>query len=193
MDSTFPSSQISDKGNPHVLILTLPAQGHTSPMMKLAYRLADLGAKVTFFIPEIVYEKLVSESRNKNALRRRSGQGTAEPRHEVKIVSFPDGLETEDERRDGVKVMDRIAKVMPGHVEDFIKKANQPESDEKITCVIADVIVGWGLEISRKMDLKGAAFLSSAPEIVALVLQIPELIKAGIIDAEGIIYDFLIY
>ncbi|KAL3573509.1 hypothetical protein D5086_024122 [Populus alba] len=76
---------------------------------------------------------------------------------------------------------------MPYHVEEFIKKANQPESekDEKITCVIADLVVAWALEIANKMGLKGAIFLSSAPGIVSMVLQIPHLIEAGIIDAEG--------
>lgn len=173
--------------NAHVLILTLPAQGHVAPTMKLAYRLADLGVKVTFLTAECTFDQLVSEqSRNKDALPKIQG-GPYQER--VKTVFFPDGLKSTelDERRDTVKFLERIAKVMPYHVEEFIKKANQPESekDEKITCVIADLVVAWALEIANKMGLKGAIFLSSAPGIVSMVLQIPHLIEAGIIDAEG--------
>ncbi|KAJ6974339.1 hypothetical protein NC653_030440 [Populus alba x Populus x berolinensis] len=173
--------------NAHVLILTLPAQGHVAPTMKLAYRLADLGVKVTFLTAECTFDQLVSEqSRNKDALPKIQGGPYQEG---VKTVFFPDGLKSTElhERRDAVKFLERIAKVMPYHVEEFIKKANQPESekDEKITCVIADLVVAWALEIANKMGLKGAIFLSSAPGIVSMVLQIPHLIEAGIIDAEG--------
>ncbi|CAK7340721.1 unnamed protein product [Dovyalis caffra] len=173
--------------NAHALILTLPAQGHVAPTMKLAYRLADLGVKVTFLTAETKFHQLVSDqSRNKDALPKMQG-GPHQER--VKIVSFPDGLKSLglEERGDSFEAMEGIVKVMPLHVEEFIKKANQPESqsDEKITSVIADLVVAWALDIANKMGLKGALFLSSAPGIVPMLLQISHLVEAGIVDTEG--------
>lgn len=160
-----------------MLLLTLPEQGHVVPLMKLALCLVDKGVKVTFLTLKVLHEQLVRALPEMDSHQQQQKQ--------VRIVSFPDGLETEDERRNSNKLMHSIDKVMPGQVEVFIKKANQTESDEKITCVIADLVVAWALEIARKMGLKRVAFLSSTPAILAIELQVSKRIEAGIVDIEG--------
>ncbi|KAJ4841426.1 hypothetical protein Tsubulata_009065, partial [Turnera subulata] len=171
----------SNKANPHVLLLTLPAQGHVGPMMKLGYHLADYGVKVTFFTTETMHEKLV------RAISPPKTGGAPHPKQQqmINIVSFPDGLGEEDERiTSNSKDLESIIKVLPGHVQDLIK-ANQSEEENKFTCVIADLVVGWAIELGRKMGLKGALFIPVVPGVLSLVLQISELIEAGIIDEEG--------
>nr|XP_011465689.1 PREDICTED: UDP-glycosyltransferase 83A1-like [Fragaria vesca subsp. vesca] len=49
----------------------------------------------------------------------------------------------------------------------------------------ADPMFGWALEIAEMLKLKLAIFWTSAPGVLALILNIPKLIEDGIIDAKG--------
>ncbi|KAJ0105428.1 hypothetical protein Patl1_18866 [Pistacia atlantica] len=103
----------------------------------------------------------------------------------VRIVPFADGLEPDDDRRDEAKLNQSIYKVMPGYLEDLIKKVNQQEGNEKVACVVADVTCGWALEIAAKLGLKGAVFFTASPGILPMTLQLPKLLESGIINTDG--------
>ncbi|KAK4853644.1 hypothetical protein QYF36_012150 [Acer negundo] len=74
---------------------------------------------------------------------------------------------------------------MPGYVEELIKKINHQEGDEKITCVVVDTISGWALELAKKFKLKKDVLFTTASGSLALPLQIPKFIQAGIINPDG--------
>nr|POE91186.1 udp-glycosyltransferase 83a1 [Quercus suber] len=71
----------------------------------------------------------------------------------IRLISIPDGLATGDERNDTLKLTKSILKVLPGHFEDLIEKINQSNDDDQISCIIADTIVGWALEVAQKMGI----------------------------------------
>ncbi|KAF3945249.1 hypothetical protein ACB098_04G097400 [Castanea mollissima] len=159
----------------HVLLISYPAQGHVAPFMKLSHLLVDHEVKVTFVITESTHVRM------KNALPE-----LGEKQHLMRLVSLPDGLESEDDRKDERKLSSSIAQVLPGHLEDLIKKANQLGGDnDQITCVITDAAFMWALEIAEKMRLKRAVFWTSEPGLLASSLNIPKLLEAGIIDTNG--------
>src|SRR3954462_9226224 len=95
---------------PHVMVLPLAAQGHVTPLMELSHRLVEHGFEVTFVCTEPTYALVL------DALRLR--QATVDGIH---LVSMPDGLADGGDRGDLGKVLDALARCMPGYVEELIR------------------------------------------------------------------------
>ncbi|XP_031258416.1 UDP-glycosyltransferase 83A1-like [Pistacia vera] len=100
------------------------------------------------------------------------------------MVVIPDGIDHQDERKDRIQLSETMVNVMPGHLEDLIKKINL-SCDEKISCVIADATTAWAPDVAEKMGIKRAMFWPSLVGGFALSLHIQELIQAKIIDHNG--------
>ncbi|TXG51668.1 hypothetical protein EZV62_024192 [Acer yangbiense] len=149
-------SSHSNGTNAHVLLVSYTAQGHVAPFMKLSHLLSSCGTKVTLVITESKHARIVDQPQpGFNLSMPETGE---DQQSRVRIVSVPNGLEPEDERKDVSKLIQSINRVMPGYVEELIKKINHQEGDEKIT---------------------------SAPGSLALTLQIPKFIQADIINPDG--------
>ncbi|XWS51205.1 hypothetical protein CRYUN_Cryun12cG0157000 [Craigia yunnanensis] len=103
----------------------------------------------------------------------------------VSLVSIPDALEPEDDRKDRVKFLECLSRVMPGQLKKLIENIKQANADEQITCVIADMAVGWILEVPKEMGIEGVSFFTGGPASLALSLGIPKLIEAGILGDDG--------
>lgn len=158
----------------HVLVVPFPAQGHVTPLMKLSHQLAAHGVKVTFVNMEFFEARvLVAMSE------------TDKEQCPIRLVSLRDGLEPEDDRKDGFKLVDSLKKVMPAQLIDLIEQINHSDNDEAITCVIADTTIGWTLDVANKMGLKQVAVWPAGPAGLALLLHIPKLIETGVIDING--------
>ena len=108
-----------------------------------------------------------------------------EEKSPIRLVSIPDGLDPGDDRRNSMKLIDRVLNFMPAHFKDLIEKINKSDDDDQISCVIADTAVGWALEVAEKMGIKRAAFSPVGAGYLAFVLRISKLIEDGILDAEG--------
>ncbi|CAK7327088.1 unnamed protein product [Dovyalis caffra] len=158
------------QANAHVLLVPLPIQGHVAPFMKLGHQLARHGSKVTFLTTEFIRAQI---------------QMAGEEQEDITIISVPDGSALEDNHKDDYQLVQSFLHVLPGHLENLIRKANEAEPDSKITCLIVDLVFTRApLEIAEKMGLKHAIFFPSAPGALAMMLHIPKLIEAGIIDAD---------
>lgn len=157
----------------HVVLVSYPIQGHVAPFIKLSYQLASRGIKVTLVVTEFLHARLMASQPELDG----------EQCDQVRLVAVPDGLPEEDPRSDERKVGESIFKVMPGHLENLLNKANL--EGNQVTCIIADAIFGWALEFAEKREIKLAMFWPSTPGGLALALSIPKLIEAGIIDSNG--------
>ncbi|KAH9722036.1 UDP-glycosyltransferase 83A1 [Citrus sinensis] len=130
--------------------------------MKLATKIAEHGIDVTFVNTEFIHAKIIA-----------SMQGKAEnSSSQIMLVSIPDGLDLQaDEREDPHKLM-----------------TEDPQADtecSKTACVIADISVGWALEVAEAIGIARAAFVPFGPGSLALSLHIPKLLDAAIIDPNG--------
>ncbi|CAN6578097.1 unnamed protein product [Malus baccata var. baccata] len=156
-----------------VVLVSYPIQGHVAPFIKLSYLLASRGIKVTLVVTEFLHARLMASQPELDG----------EQCDQVRLVAVPDGLPEEDPRSDERKVGESIFKVMPGHLENLLNKANL--EGNQVACIIADAIFGWALEFAEKREIKLAMFWPSTPGGLALALSIPKLIEAGIIDSNG--------
>ncbi|CAI9754577.1 unnamed protein product [Fraxinus pennsylvanica] len=158
---------------PHALVVPFPAQGHVMPLMKLSQKIANHGIKVTFVNTEYVHAKVLAGFR---LLVLVSG---------IELASIPDGLIPEDDRENDFTVTESLVRTMPGYLTDLIEKINCENGDEKISCVIADIAIGWILDVAKKVGAEPVAFLPAAAAGMALILHIPKLIEAGNLDING--------
>lgn len=159
-------------GNPHVLVIPYPAQGHVIPIMELSQCLVQHGFRITFVNTEFIHEQV------SNALGMVDGE-----ENQVSIVLISDGLSLEDRKKPG-KFAEAVLHAMPGKVEELIEQMNGSEEDE-IACVLADQSLGWALEIAERKGIRRAAFCPAAAGLLVQVFSIPKLIDEGIIDSHG--------
>ncbi|KAL3716572.1 hypothetical protein ACJRO7_008196 [Eucalyptus globulus] len=161
----------------HVLVIPSPAQGHVTPLLKLSHCIADYGVKVTFVNTESIHAQVMA-----------ANPGLDDESHRIKFVAIPDGLETDEERRDSTKMVDSVLRVMPGHLQELLEQVKQQSKgneDEQINFVIADLTAGWALEVAERMGIERAGFWPASVSTLALTLHIPKLIEDGVIDNKG--------
>ncbi|GLU01837.1 hypothetical protein SLE2022_191190 [Rubroshorea leprosula] len=158
-------------GNPHILVVPFPAQGHAIPLMELSQILIKHGIKITFVNTEFNHKRIT------NALGK-------EPEGQVHLVSIPDGIGAEGNRNHLGEFTEACWKFMPGELKQLIEKINQTDDDE-ITCVLADMTMGLGVEVAAELGIKTAALWPAATLLLALILNIPKLIDDGVIDENG--------
>lgn len=159
-------------GNPHVLVIPYPAQGHVIPLMELSQCLVQHGLKITFVNTEYIHEQVL------DALAMMDDE-----ENQVNILLISDGLSLEDRKKPG-KFSEAILRTMPGKVEELIEQINGSEGDE-IACVLADQSLGWALEIAERKGIRRAAFCPAAAALLVQGFSIPKLIDEGIIDNDG--------
>ena len=129
-----------------MVVIPYLAQGHVAPLMKLSHLIVGHGIKVTFVNTEFIHAKLTASMPVKN-----------EEKSPIRLVSIPDGLDPGDDGKDSIKLKESVDKFMPAHFKDLIEKINKSDDDDQISCVIADAIVGWAIEVAEKMGIKRAA------------------------------------
>ncbi|TKY50186.1 UDP-glycosyltransferase 83A1 [Spatholobus suberectus] len=160
---------------PSVLVLPYPAQGHVNPLMTLSQKLVERGCKVIFVNSDFDHERVVGS--------------LADQQHSLdesllKLVSIPDGLGPDDDRKDLGKLCDALLNTMPAMLEKLIEDIHL-NSGERISFIVADVCMGWALDVGCKLGIKGALLCPAAAAFFALLYNIRKLIDDGIIDSDG--------
>ncbi|KAK6280006.1 hypothetical protein POUND7_020273 [Theobroma cacao] len=162
-----------ETSNPHILVIPYPAQGHVFPLMELSHNLAKHGFKISFVNTDFNHQRII------NAFGKEADENGL-----VRLVSIPDGLEDGEDRNQIGKLTEALCQVMPRELKEFIVKFNRTE-DDKITCVLADLNMGWTLDVAAELGIRGAAFWPCSVVQLVLFLSIPKLIDDGLIDENG--------
>jgi len=165
----------------HVLVLPFPAQGHVNPLMRFSLKLAQRGFKVTFVNTDFTQKRVMSATNGELNLK-----GSA-----VRLLSVPDGLGPEDDRSDFASLALAILRTMPSAIQKLIKdNINGLHHDhdgggEKITAMVVDLYMAWGLEVADELGIKGVVFCPHSAAVFALEENIPNLIDKGILNSDG--------
>lgn len=157
---------------PHVLVIPMPAQGHVAPLLKLALRTASHGIKVSFVTTNTTHAKLMNSLQDKSLLS------------VIDIVPVPDKETSEDsaQKKDSAEFTDIIGR---RRLKGLIEEINDSSPDERISCMVVDMTLGWPLELAEEMGILGVGAALPGPGYVALALQTPDLVNAGVLDGEG--------
>ncbi|KAG8375054.1 hypothetical protein BUALT_Bualt10G0060000 [Buddleja alternifolia] len=160
---------------PHVLAVPLPFQGHVKPLMKLCRQIAKRGIKVTFVNIQSIHEKILAAA---------AKVSHKEEEDNIVLASIPDGRSPEDDINDTFKLLETLRNTMPSSLTDLIERINSSShDDEKISCVIADITIGWVLETAQKMGAEPVVFSPASAAALAIILHIPKLLEEGYLDS----------
>lgn len=162
---------------PIVLVLPYPAQGHVNPIMNLSKKLVEHGCKVIFVNTDFNHKRMVSSMGDDHHHQCDDDDDDDTHDHDdgaqIKLVSIPDGLGPEEDRTGptGIgKLCDSILSTMPSMLEKLIiEDLCLNNGNNRISCVVADVNMGWALEVGKKLGINGALF--SPPSAAMFALQ----------------------
>ncbi|TYJ44181.1 hypothetical protein E1A91_A03G204800v1 [Gossypium mustelinum] len=123
----------------HVLMVTLTAQGHLNPMLRLAKRLVDEGLHVTLATTQFgchrILKAVTTTTTTTDATNFISG---------IRLLSFPDGFNLDYDRGANLDhYMDSLAKVGPFSLSNLIK---QHYHHTKLSCIISNPFVSWAVD-----------------------------------------------
>ncbi|KAG4174586.1 hypothetical protein ERO13_A11G130600v2 [Gossypium hirsutum] len=160
-------------GNPHLLVVPYPAQGHVIPFMELSQNLAKQGIKISFVNTEFNHKRVIDafgKKLDENGL--------------LHLVSVPDGLEDGEDRNQIGNLTERLCQVMPGQLKELIDKVNGSD-DNKISCVLADISLGLAFDVAAEQGIPTAGLWPASMFQLMFFLRIPKLIEDGLIDGNG--------
>ncbi|XP_031268468.1 UDP-glycosyltransferase 83A1-like [Pistacia vera] len=160
-------------GNPCVLVIPFPAQGHVIPLMELSQWLVKHGIRITFVNTDDKHKHVT------DALAMKDGVG-----NQIHLVSVPQGPEfPEISGQLTEKLVEVVSCLRPRKVGELIEKINASDGD-KITCILSDPILKWAMEIAVEKRIKPAAFYCASATQMLLRSGIQKLIDDGIVDED---------
>ncbi|KAL5851344.1 hypothetical protein ACOSQ3_006462 [Xanthoceras sorbifolium] len=156
-------------GNPHVLVIPFPAHGHITPLLELSQCLVlKHGIKITFVITDDNRERVMHSLATNDGLD-----------NQIRLVSIPAGPKSQE-----TMFEEHAFSSMPGKVKQIIEEINASDNDN-ITCIVADFLLGWGMQLAVEKGIRGVVFSGNMAAGLVLISKIPKLIDDGIIDKDG--------
>ncbi|KAH6802989.1 hypothetical protein C2S51_034435 [Perilla frutescens var. frutescens] len=155
----------------HVMMVAFPMQGHVTPLLELAQVLAKHDIRITFVNTEMIHDRVVSSSRETTP---------------VGFASVADGLESRERYVPG-KLTEAVYTVVPAKIEALIREinANSNEEEDKIRFLVYDQSIGSLQQVALNAGIPSVAFLPAAAALLVLGINIPYLLRDGIIDDQG--------
>ncbi|XP_059428672.1 7-deoxyloganetic acid glucosyltransferase-like [Corylus avellana] len=153
---------------PHILLLPFPAQGHIKPLLSLAELLCHAGLHVTF----------LNTDHNHHCLTHLQPLSAHFPT--LHFDSISDGLPTDHPRniqfmRD---ILFSVKSVTKLRFRDLLADLST-KSERPVTCVIADSIMSFAIDIAKELGVRVMTFWALSPCSLWSFLCFPKLIEEG--------------
>ncbi|CAK9134997.1 unnamed protein product [Ilex paraguariensis] len=142
---------MADKGI-HVLMVTLPMQGHITPMLRFAKRLASKGLHVTLATTEVAEEEVVTHII--------STIGEENPKIHVEFFSDGLSLDTDRDKLAHLLLMDSLPIRGSKNLSNLI--TNLAEKDIKFSCIINQPFVPWVADVAADQGIPCAMLFIQA-------------------------------
>ncbi|KAG6404778.1 hypothetical protein SASPL_132354 [Salvia splendens] len=146
----------------NIILIPYPAQGHVTPMLKLAAVIAGLGRlRPVLLTPEFIHRRISPQIR--------PGDG-------VLCLPLPDGL-GDAALPDFFAVERAMEETMPPALDRLLH-----EMGGAVACVVADLLASWAVEVARQCGVQAAGFWPAMHATYRLVSAIPDLVRTGVIS-----------
>ncbi|CAL4968620.1 unnamed protein product [Urochloa decumbens] len=135
---------------PHAVCLPFPAQGHITPMLKLAKILHGRGFDVTFVNTEYNHRRLV---------RSRGAAAVAGVPGSFRFAAIPDGLPASDAdaTQDPASISHATKHHCPPHFRRLLAAAAAP-----VACVVADGLMSFAVDAANNIGVPCALFWTAS-------------------------------
>ncbi|KAL5581621.1 hypothetical protein UlMin_014063 [Ulmus minor] len=158
------------KGSKKMIILVpYPAQGHVTPMLKLATALAKQGFQPVIITPENIHEKIVLQVEHKS--------------EEVVCMAIEDGMDKETPR-DFFSIEAAMEINMPAHLERLVGKLEE-DGQGVVVCFVVDLLASWAIQVANRCGIPVAGFWPAMLATYRLIAAIPDMVRAGHISDTG--------
>ncbi|KAM4071435.1 hypothetical protein ACB094_11G062100 [Castanea mollissima] len=151
-----------------MILVPYPAQGHVTPMLKLASAFYNRGIFDTILItPEFIHHQIAS---------------SMEPKDQILCMPIPDGLD-KDTPRDFFAIEMAMEKNMPVHLEAMVHKLVE---DGEVVCVVVDLLASWAVEVANRCRVPVAGFWPVMFAAYQMIAAIPDMVRTGLVSDTGI-------
>ncbi|KAL0003246.1 hypothetical protein SO802_017027 [Lithocarpus litseifolius] len=158
---------------PHVLIFSLPAQGHVNSMLNLAQLLSLAGLNITFLNTDRSHNRLVLHTDILNRFACFPG---------FQFKSIPDGLPA-DHRRAGyrsMEVFDSIKLVTEPLFKEMMSSGQlNSATGQSVTCIIADGSLSFPIDVGNELGIPVIHFRTISACSFWAYFCIQDMIEAG--------------
>lgn len=148
------SAQVDADVKPHAVCVPLPAQGHVTPMLKLAKILHCRGFHVTFVNSEFNHRRLL----------RSRGAGALDGIKGFRFATIPDGLPPSDaDATQDVPSLCRSTKetCLP-HFKSLLAELNASTESPPVTCIVGDNVMSFTVDAARDIGVPCALFWTAS-------------------------------
>jgi UDP:flavonoid glycosyltransferase YjiC (YdhE family) len=149
------------------VLVPYPAQGHVTPMLKLATHLVDQGLEPVLVTPDFIHRRILPQ---------------INPSDGILFMSIPDGLE-EGKPRDFFAMETAMEKYMPFHLQKLVLQLQ--EEDGGVACLIVDLLASYAFDVANRCGVKVAGFWPAMLATYRLIAAIPDMLEAGFISETG--------
>ncbi|KAL6634616.1 hypothetical protein ACP70R_027287 [Stipagrostis hirtigluma subsp. patula] len=164
---------------PHAVCVPFPAQGHVTPMMKLAKVLYCKGFHVTFVNTEYNHSRLV-RSRGADAVAGLPG---------FRFATIPDGLpySDADATQDPASICQSTMTTCLPHMISLLAGLNRAGGDgvPPVTCVVADNVMSFCVDAARELGVPCALFWTASACGYMGYRHFQSLLDAGLAPLKG--------
>ncbi|KAL6899542.1 hypothetical protein ACP4OV_006200 [Aristida adscensionis] len=147
-----------------VVLVPFPAQGHVSPMLRLARALAARGVAATVAVPDFVHRRIVGGS----------GAGVDLAPIDSDVPDDGDG-----EPPGFASFAHAMEHHMPAQLEGMLRRRGA-------ACLVVDVLASWAVPVAARCGVPAVGFWTAMLATYRVVGAIPELIDKGLITDAGI-------
>ncbi|XP_057726350.1 UDP-glycosyltransferase 82A1 [Arachis stenosperma] len=155
---------IEKKGRRIVILVPYPAQGHLSPMQKVASAFVGMGLEAVIVVPQHIKRWPDEET--------------------VRWVAVEDGLSVGGGAApDFFEIEWAMEKWMPSEVE---KVVMGEKVKGEVICVVVDLLASWAIEVASTCGIPCAGFWPAMFASYRLISSIPHLLQAGLISHTGL-------
>jgi hypothetical protein len=162
---------------PHAVCVPFPAQGHVTPMMRLAKLLHWRGFHITFVNTEFNHMRLI----------RSKGPDYIKGLPDFRFETIPDGLPPSDRdaTQDVPTICDSTRKNCLAPFKELVLRLNSSSEVPPITCIVSDGITGFGRKAAKELGIPEVQFWTASACGFMGYLNFSELVKRGIVPFKG--------
>ncbi|KAL8097569.1 hypothetical protein AgCh_030626 [Apium graveolens] len=142
---------IQKKPITHVVCMPYPAQGHVTPMLKLAKLLHNRGFYITFVHTHFNYNRLLKSG----------GLNSLSAKPNFRFETIPDGLpppENPDATQNTIELCVSTSVNCLAPFRDVVARLNDSPDVPPVTCIISDANMSFTLDVSEELGIPNVFF-----------------------------------
>ncbi|XP_074263056.1 7-deoxyloganetin glucosyltransferase-like [Silene latifolia] len=144
----------SNDEKPHAVCIPYPAQGHITPMLKLAKILHSKGFHITF----------VNTEYNRNRFLRSFGPNALDGLPSFRFEAIPDGLPpTEgDTTQDVPSLCESTERLGLGPFKELLTRLNEDPNVPRVSCIVSDVVMFFTVDAAEEFGVPEVMFWTAS-------------------------------